>query len=174
MKLGFFCPAKKKCSVRIHTWLSMCFLTWIRTGQIKWAVLPRKIRSRTVKSGTNVEILPGWYTMLCFMYQKSILLWVFLVTVLFLLSAYHGHLSSLIEISPYKFRKGKDVKKEFVHVVGILESKNQNVGVGRMPNDNPVQPVHWNETIKKKLRPRTVMWFTKVREFHDRVWFKIH
>ncbi|XP_047423224.1 ethanolamine-phosphate phospho-lyase isoform X3 [Sciurus carolinensis] len=30
--------------------------------------------------------------------------------------AYHGHLSSLIEISPYKFRKGKDVKKEFVHV----------------------------------------------------------
>ncbi|EPY81195.1 hypothetical protein CB1_000750023 [Camelus ferus] len=32
--------------------------------------------------------------------------------------AYHGHLSSLIEISPYKFRKGKDVKKEFVHVYG--------------------------------------------------------
>ncbi|XP_040822744.1 ethanolamine-phosphate phospho-lyase isoform X2 [Ochotona curzoniae] len=31
--------------------------------------------------------------------------------------AYHGHLSSLIEISPYKFRKGKDDKKEFVHVV---------------------------------------------------------
>ncbi|XP_028712649.1 LOW QUALITY PROTEIN: ethanolamine-phosphate phospho-lyase [Peromyscus leucopus] len=30
--------------------------------------------------------------------------------------AYHGHLSSLIEISPYKFRKGKDDKKEFVHV----------------------------------------------------------
>uniref|UniRef100_A0A8C5K654 Ethanolamine-phosphate phospho-lyase n=1 Tax=Jaculus jaculus TaxID=51337 RepID=A0A8C5K654_JACJA len=30
--------------------------------------------------------------------------------------AYHGHLSSLIEISPYKFRKGKDVKEEFVHV----------------------------------------------------------
>nr|XP_025729508.1 ethanolamine-phosphate phospho-lyase-like isoform X1 [Callorhinus ursinus] len=30
--------------------------------------------------------------------------------------AYHGHLSSLIEISPYKFRKGKDVKKAFVHV----------------------------------------------------------
>ncbi|KAM5255839.1 ethanolamine-phosphate phospho-lyase [Ctenodactylus gundi] len=30
--------------------------------------------------------------------------------------AYHGHVSSLIEISPYKFRKGKDVKKEFVHV----------------------------------------------------------
>lgn len=29
--------------------------------------------------------------------------------------AYHGHLSSLIEISPYKFQ-GKDVKKEFVHV----------------------------------------------------------
>ncbi|KAG8519449.1 Ethanolamine-phosphate phospho-lyase, partial [Galemys pyrenaicus] len=30
--------------------------------------------------------------------------------------AYHGHLTSLIEISPYKFRKGKDDKKEFVHV----------------------------------------------------------
>ncbi|KAL1772247.1 ethanolamine-phosphate phosphoprotein-lyase isoform X1 [Sigmodon hispidus] len=30
--------------------------------------------------------------------------------------AYHGHLSSLMEISPYKFQKGKDVKKEFVHV----------------------------------------------------------
>ncbi|XP_051041461.1 ethanolamine-phosphate phospho-lyase [Phodopus roborovskii] len=30
--------------------------------------------------------------------------------------AYHGHLSSLIEISPYKFRKGQDVQKEFVHV----------------------------------------------------------
>jgi ethanolamine-phosphate phospho-lyase len=45
-----------------------------------------------------------------------------LVIVLFLFSAYHGHLSSLIEISPYKFRKGKDVKKEFVHVVSVLES----------------------------------------------------
>lgn len=30
--------------------------------------------------------------------------------------AYHGHLSSLIEISPYKFQEGKDVKKESVHV----------------------------------------------------------
>ncbi|KFO25840.1 ethanolamine-phosphate phospho-lyase isoform X2 [Fukomys damarensis] len=30
--------------------------------------------------------------------------------------AYHGHLSSLIEISPYKFQKGKDDHKEFVHV----------------------------------------------------------
>ncbi|XP_021101094.1 ethanolamine-phosphate phospho-lyase isoform X2 [Heterocephalus glaber] len=30
--------------------------------------------------------------------------------------AYHGHLSSLIEISPYKFQKGKDDQKEFVHV----------------------------------------------------------
>uniref|UniRef100_A0A8D1BTZ5 Ethanolamine-phosphate phospho-lyase n=1 Tax=Sus scrofa TaxID=9823 RepID=A0A8D1BTZ5_PIG len=30
--------------------------------------------------------------------------------------AYHGHLTSLIEISPYKFQQGKDVKKEFVHV----------------------------------------------------------
>ncbi|XP_053779350.1 ethanolamine-phosphate phospho-lyase isoform X3 [Desmodus rotundus] len=30
--------------------------------------------------------------------------------------AYHGHLSSLIEISPYKYGQGTDVKKEFVHV----------------------------------------------------------
>ncbi|ELV13704.1 ethanolamine-phosphate phospho-lyase [Tupaia chinensis] len=30
--------------------------------------------------------------------------------------AYHGHLTSLIEISPYKFLNGKDAKKEFVHV----------------------------------------------------------
>ncbi|KAL1766754.1 ethanolamine-phosphate phosphoprotein-lyase isoform X1 [Sigmodon hispidus] len=30
--------------------------------------------------------------------------------------AYHGHLSPLMGISPYKFQKGKDVKKEFVHV----------------------------------------------------------
>lgn len=30
--------------------------------------------------------------------------------------AYHGHLSSLIDISPYKFGKGNAVKKEFVHV----------------------------------------------------------
>ena len=58
--------------------------------------------------------------------------------VLFLFSAYHGHLTSLIEISPYKFQQGKDVKKEFVHVVSILESKNQNVSTGRVPNDNPV------------------------------------
>nr|XP_023420095.1 ethanolamine-phosphate phospho-lyase [Cavia porcellus] len=39
-----------------------------------------------------------------------------LVPVLLLFSAYHGHLSSLIEISPYKFQKDKDAKKEFVHV----------------------------------------------------------
>uniref|UniRef100_A0A5F8GD82 Ethanolamine-phosphate phospho-lyase n=1 Tax=Monodelphis domestica TaxID=13616 RepID=A0A5F8GD82_MONDO len=30
--------------------------------------------------------------------------------------AYHGHVSSLLDISPYTFRKGKDVWKEFVHV----------------------------------------------------------
>lgn len=61
-----------------------------------------------------------------------------LVPIRFLFSAYHGHLSSLIEISPYKFRKGKDVKKEFVHVVSVLQSKNQKVRTGRMSNDNPV------------------------------------
>ncbi|XP_036199480.1 ethanolamine-phosphate phospho-lyase [Myotis myotis] len=36
--------------------------------------------------------------------------------------AYHGHLTSLIEISPYKFRKGKDLKKEFVHVAPIPDT----------------------------------------------------
>lgn len=80
-----------------------------------------------------------------------------LVTVLSLFSAYHGHLSSLIEISPYKFRKGKDVKKAFVHVVSNLESKNQKAGTGRMPNDTPVQSFHQNETVKKRLRSRTVV-----------------
>lgn len=35
---------------------------------------------------------------------------------LFLRSAYHGHLSSLIDISPYKFRD-LDGQKEWVHVV---------------------------------------------------------
>lgn len=36
--------------------------------------------------------------------------------------AYHGHLTSLIEISPYKFRKGKDTKKEFVHVAATPDT----------------------------------------------------
>lgn len=35
---------------------------------------------------------------------------------LLLLSAYHGHLSSLIDISPYKFQY-LDGQKEWVHVV---------------------------------------------------------
>ena len=75
-----------------------------------------------------------------------------LVTIPFCFSAYHGHLSSLIEISPYKFQKGKDVKKEFVHVVSILEFKNQNVTTGRVPSDNPDQSLHWNETMKKETK----------------------
>jgi hypothetical protein len=53
------------------------------------------------------------------------------VTSLFHFSAYHGHLSSLIEISPYKFQKGKDVKRETVHVVNISESYDQNTGARR-------------------------------------------
>lgn len=56
----------------------------------------------------------------------------------FLFSAYHGHLSSLIEISPYKYGQGTDVKKEFVHVVSVSGSKNQNGSTGSMPGDNPV------------------------------------
>lgn len=103
--------------------------------QIKCPVLPWKIRSHMLKSGIHGEIPPGWYAILFFIWQKNILLWAILVAVLFLFSAYHGHLSSLIEISPYKFGKGKDVKKEFVHVVSILESETQNVSTGRMPSD---------------------------------------
>lgn len=32
-------------------------------------------------------------------------------------SAYHGHLTSMIDISPYKFNKMKNGKKDWVHVV---------------------------------------------------------
>ena len=36
-------------------------------------------------------------------------------------SAYHGHVTSVIDISPYKFNQlGKDSKKEFVHVVSVV------------------------------------------------------
>ena len=97
------------------------------------------------------------------------------LTVLFLFSAYHGHLSSLIEISPYKFRKGKDVKKEFVHVVSILASQNQNVRTGRMPSDNPIQSSHGNEAMRKKQRSRADMWLAQVKELdNDRVEFELH
>jgi hypothetical protein len=103
------------------------FTTCIRgNGKIKWAVLPRKIRSYIVKSGTGFEILSGPMHIdnatQYFINWKNVLIGTMLVIVLFLFSAYHGHLSSLIEISPYKFQKGKDVKKEFVHVVSVLES----------------------------------------------------
>lgn len=38
-------------------------------------------------------------------------------------SAYHGHVTSLIDISPYKFHQlGKEAKKEYVHVVSTLSS----------------------------------------------------
>ncbi|KAF6207654.1 hypothetical protein GE061_016101 [Apolygus lucorum] len=36
--------------------------------------------------------------------------------------AYHGHLSSLIDISPYKYEVGKFPKKEWVHVAAIPDS----------------------------------------------------
>jgi len=36
-------------------------------------------------------------------------------------SAYHGHVTSVIDISPYKFNQlGEDSKKEFVHVVSVV------------------------------------------------------
>lgn len=44
----------------------------------------------------------------------------------FLPSAYHGHLSSLIDISPYKFRD-LDGQKEWVHVVCAAQVGNRSV-----------------------------------------------
>lgn len=41
-------------------------------------------------------------------------------------SAYHGHLSSLIDISPYKFRD-LDGQKEWVHVVRTAQGGNRSV-----------------------------------------------
>lgn len=39
----------------------------------------------------------------------------------FLYSAYHGHLTSVMEISPYKFNlPGGDAKPDFVHVASIF------------------------------------------------------
>ena len=38
--------------------------------------------------------------------------------------AYHGHLTSLVDISPYKFKaKSGDGQKDFVHVVSISKEK---------------------------------------------------
>lgn len=68
-----------------------------------------------------------WYTILAFMW-KNTFLGAISIAFVFHFSAYHGHLTSLIEISPYKFQKGKDVKKEFVHVVSIPKSYHQNAG----------------------------------------------
>ena len=42
----------------------------------------------------------------------------------YLPSAYHGHLSSLIDISPYKFRD-LDGQKEWVHVVCAAQVGNR-------------------------------------------------
>lgn len=47
-----------------------------------------------------------------------------------LLSAYHGHLSSLIDISPYKFRD-LDGQKEWVHVVCTAQAGNRSVRTPR-------------------------------------------
>lgn len=43
----------------------------------------------------------------------------FLYGSLFFSSAYHGHLMSLIDISPYKFKKMGHAKKDYVHVVSV-------------------------------------------------------
>ncbi|XP_045393418.1 ethanolamine-phosphate phospho-lyase isoform X2 [Lemur catta] len=58
--------------------------------------------------------------------------------------AYHGHLSSLIEISPYKFWKGKDVKKEFVHVAPVPDTYR-----GKYREDHPDPASAYAEEVKK-------------------------
>lgn len=50
------------------------------------------------------------------------------VHILLLPSAYHGHLSSLIDISPYKFRN-LDGQKEWVHVVRTPTISNRSVSI---------------------------------------------
>ncbi|XP_044536729.1 ethanolamine-phosphate phospho-lyase [Gracilinanus agilis] len=58
--------------------------------------------------------------------------------------AYHGHVSSLIEISPYKFRKGKDVKKEFVHVAAAPDTYR-----GKYREDHPDPASAYADEVKK-------------------------
>ncbi|XP_072481058.1 ethanolamine-phosphate phospho-lyase [Notamacropus eugenii] len=58
--------------------------------------------------------------------------------------AYHGHVSSVIEISPYKFRKGKDVKKEFVHVAPAPD-----IYRGKYREDHPDPADAYAEEVKK-------------------------
>ncbi|XP_076998700.1 ethanolamine-phosphate phospho-lyase isoform X3 [Tamandua tetradactyla] len=58
--------------------------------------------------------------------------------------AYHGHLSSLIEISPYKFRKDKDVKKEFVHV-----APNPDTYRGKYREDHADPATAYADEVKK-------------------------
>ncbi|KAL1139525.1 hypothetical protein AAG570_006508 [Ranatra chinensis] len=55
--------------------------------------------------------------------------------------AYHGHLTSLMEISPYKYQRGKFPKRKYVHVApipdgyrGVLRGEN-NSELGRMYAD---------------------------------------
>ncbi|XP_027693345.1 ethanolamine-phosphate phospho-lyase [Vombatus ursinus] len=58
--------------------------------------------------------------------------------------AYHGHVSSLIEISPYKFRKGKDIKKEFVHVAPAPDTYR-----GKYLEDHPDPAGAYADEVKK-------------------------
>ncbi|XP_020857089.1 ethanolamine-phosphate phospho-lyase isoform X2 [Phascolarctos cinereus] len=58
--------------------------------------------------------------------------------------AYHGHVSSLIEISPYKFRKGKDIKKEFVHVAPAPD-----IYRGKYREDHPDPAGAYADEVKK-------------------------
>ncbi|XP_010708112.1 ethanolamine-phosphate phospho-lyase isoform X2 [Meleagris gallopavo] len=60
-------------------------------------------------------------------------------------NAYHGHVTSLIDISPYKFNQlGKDSKKEFVHV-----APSPDIYRGRYREDHPDPATAYAEEVKK-------------------------
>uniref|UniRef100_A0A8B9TRS6 Ethanolamine-phosphate phospho-lyase n=1 Tax=Anas platyrhynchos TaxID=8839 RepID=A0A8B9TRS6_ANAPL len=60
-------------------------------------------------------------------------------------AAYHGHLTSLIDISPYKFNQlGKDSKKEFVHV-----APSPDIYRGKYREDHPDPASAYAEEVKK-------------------------
>lgn len=60
--------------------------------------------------------------------------------------AYHGHRSPLIENSPHKFRKGKDVKKEFVYAA-------PNPDTYRGKREDPADPTTaYADEVKKIIK----------------------
>ncbi|KAM7021270.1 ethanolamine-phosphate phospho-lyase [Passerculus sandwichensis] len=60
-------------------------------------------------------------------------------------NAYHGHVTSLIDISPYKFNQlGKDSKKEYVHV-----APSPDIYRGKYREDHPDPASAYAEEVKK-------------------------